>query len=425
MVLGPSHGAIKVNGKRLGATQQVALYQRLSLLDILGQQYWIQTLLDTLEDKRMYLAALSHVRSKVYGGIRLTEIAGVPSYLDVVNPHAIYHQKVAKTDTGYMLEGYNVQNGDLRSIERTCVDDEEQHQKLMLKIKVLNLVRDGPGIVTIFDYFTLHGETEFVNSIPPYDFDVIKDKGIDFVKYDWSSTEYETQRRMVKDLLMFMNTFHSEGLVHRAINPETIEVFGQPPRAGFADVGDLKPNPHDHQIRAKLSDLPVEVKSLHHLSAYTTRGDVWQTGRTLALCWFKNICRTFGDDLNIRDQEIHARFIQDLQQQECPLADMIVRMLEWDVSKRPTAAELIKDNLFAPRPEKVLKKARSNMALDTATLPQSINETQAPHASHQSQTTTGNRFGPIQQPSTATASATTSTRTWAEVARGSTARQKT
>ncbi|KAL8768230.1 MAG: hypothetical protein Q9209_005460 [Squamulea sp. 1 TL-2023] len=330
----------------------VALYQTKTRFCIRNMQYLLQFVVQTPGMEQEYLKKRDQVFRDQGIPLPHTNISGIPLPTDTALETIVFRHGLGSGTFGNVYEGFFPKNGDLRVAKRVTLKSQREVATLEREIRALEQFDGREGILELLDWRTALNDRELLVSQYPLDVFLVHQKGVAFHEYIWSISEdwdlkqisenWYVKRSLCRQLLKGLAEIHQAGCMHRDITPMNILIlpYEDPPQARLFDFGKFCDTSEAVDTRlAAWPFLPPELEDGKQ-NVYDQSLDIWMLGLALAKSWWPQIA-------HMRPRvEAHHNLIQEYlwdEKRECAdLAHLIARMLNWDPSKRPSAALALK-----------------------------------------------------------------------------------
>lgn len=349
-----NHEPVFLNNMRLRHGESRALTRPRTTIVLGGLHFLIQICVSTIAKEVRYLEE----REVFLRGCNLPPLAntvsGVPFEADILTPFALFRRGLGSGGFGSVFDGYDPHTGDPRAVKRLQVTNKHRKRDIQQEIQSNVRFTGHDGIVKCFGWCNASGEANLEGQMP-FDMFLIQEKGISFLDYDWGKegADWELRGRLCQQLLFGVHIIHSAGCMHRDITPMNILYFpDEPKHAALCDFGKLHDFPTDTDTAlAAWQWLPPEVENQRdpqRRRRYDQKIDVFMLALALVCSWFP---------AEIPKKQLtlvtHAEIVTMLKSNSTKqplmsrgLADLLLRMLEWDPKNRCTAREALQTPIF-------------------------------------------------------------------------------
>ena len=362
--------SLEIDNKALRKGKMVALMKPLTLLKIGSCTFWLSFKVDDHLKESDHLRRRNTRLGLLGAPIPRTRISGVPMMQDVmIEGRVVFRHGLGYGTFGNVCEGY-APTGSLRAIKRLAVRTETDRALVKNERIALEKCQECTNVVRLYCTFNGRGgRDEGVRLDGGFPFEVffVFEKGQPFHEINFDTYTTKTKIKLAQGVLRALKFIHGKNMLHRDLTIQNMIVAGTPAEAKLIDFGKAKLDSEaDSSYLAAECYLPPEIVLGGNVK-YSFELDIHMAGHAMA--------RAFAARVFIQGKSVILPRVLDqwktIQQRmrshpnnasdTAGLMDMLIDMMNWHPTRRPSAESLLTRDLFDPtkrtlRKQKLLAK---------------------------------------------------------------------
>lgn len=318
----------------------LCLFQPSTNIGIAEMQYLIEFTINNTHSEHIYLQRRKRALEESNSALLKTNMSGIPFSGDIILPSVVFRHGLGSGTFASVFEGFDPENGELRAVKRLPIKNKRDISAVQSEISVLRRFAGCHGIIQLLDWQNQLGNQSLHASQLPFDIYLVHKKGVSFSQHNWDTLtppDWALRRSLCHQLLRGLKAVHEQGWMHRDITPMNLIYFedAKPEQAVLCDFGKACERKVDTDTRlAAWNFLPPELIP-GESQPYNQKLDVWLLGLALILCWYP-----FTKGVSFRNPIVHRTVCQKIlqDQQSGGLAQLLVQIVSWKATDRPSAA---------------------------------------------------------------------------------------
>lgn len=263
---------------------------------------------------------------------------------------SILHQNLSSGAFGWVYAAIDVRSGAPLAIKELAIKDREmaKHPDIKNELRIANSFEHEEGLLQATSIRCDHNRSGLCGKYPEHVYITLPLAKGDFGSRVWSSIDLQTVIALLRGPLQGLEALHKAGYMHKDVSSRNILVMSlDPPHAVLCDYGKAR-----HSLRevdSRIGPIPTLAPEVDGITRYTNKIDIWGIGYVCAQILFPEYQRAKVDKSKPPSRNIPWYLgLKPLIQEFCkrgPLersfGDLVDKMLEWEPSGRPSAAEAL------------------------------------------------------------------------------------